>query len=296
MLRSAEAHYRRQQRLTATAVLAARRVWQQVESDAVLDSWNSTRATVVVAQVQRAAARDAADYVGLALDEQNIAASVEGRVAAGAFAGRASDGRPLNTLLTAPAYRTLNRLGRGMAAGDALAAGGKVLDRIVTTQIQDAARGAASVGMVARPAVTGYVRMLNPPSCSRCAVLAGKFYEWNAGFLRHPNCDCRHVPSTAAVAGDLRTDPRAYFESLDAAQQRKVFTAAGAKAIRDGADIGQVVNARRGMSTAGGAAARRTTTAGARRGQQRLTPEGIYELASDRGEAIRLLRAHRYLV
>lgn len=54
----------------------------------------------------------------------------------------------------------------------------------------------------------------------------------------------------------MRTDPKAYFRSLSRAEQDRAFTAAGAEAIRLGADIGQVVNARRG--------ARGLTTAGAR--------------------------------
>lgn len=42
------------------------------------------------------------------------------------------------------------------------------------------------------------------------------------------------------------TGPGDYFESLDRAEQDKIFTKAGAQAIRDRADINQVVNARRG--------------------------------------------------
>ena len=96
----------------------------------------------------------------------------------------------------------------------------QAFDLIVTTQLQDVARQASSIALGSRPAVDGYVRMLNPPSCSRCAVLAGKFYRRNRGFARHPKCDCRHVPATEVSAGDLRTDPNRYFESLDAAAGR----------------------------------------------------------------------------
>ena len=42
----------------------------------------------------------------------------------------------------------------------------------------------------------------------------------------------------------------AYCEALSPAEQGRVFTTAGAEAVRLGADISQVVNARRGMSTA----------------------------------------------
>lgn len=135
-------------------------------------------------------------------------------------------------------------------------------------------------------------------------MLAGKFFRFNDGFQRHPLCDCIHIPSSENVAGDLTTDPKAYFESLSAEDQNRYFTKAGAQAIRDGSDIGQVVNARRGMSTAAGPSGRRrlvrrdgvfTTTSGARRGQARLMPESIYEQASDRAEALALLKQHGYL-
>ena len=79
--------------------------------------------------------------------------------------------------------------------------------------------------------------------------------------------------------------------------QEDVFTVAGARAIRDGADMAQVVNARRGMTTAQVGAERiLATKAGATRGRVRLMPETIMQIAgSDRPEAIRLLRLHGYL-
>ena len=90
--------------------------------------------------------------------------------------------------------------------------------------------------------------------------------------------------------------------------QDRIFTAAGARAIRDdGADIYQVVNARRGMSPA--SSALRTTLEGTTRygyagrrtgplagtGQPRLMPEAIYQLAHSREKARALLRQHGYL-
>src|SRR5690606_25685747 len=123
---------------------------------------------------------------------------------------------------------------------------GRWLERAASTALSDTARQGEVVAMARRP-VAGYVRMLVPPSCSRCALLAGKFYRFNDGFLRHPYCGCRHMPASEALAGDLALAARVYFDSLSEAEQRRVFTVAGAEAIRDGADIGRVVNARRGM-------------------------------------------------
>ena len=289
MLASAEAHYVRQQRITAAALTAARRA-----RFGSLD-----RLVAVVAAGQVLAARDSAASVPLMLAEQGIETDVAGVVSARALAGSASDGRGLRGLLD---------FTRDPRVTDYLFA------LIVSTQLQDAARGAASVAIAARPKVTGYVRMLNPPSCSRCAVLAGRRYRWNAGFERHPKCDCRHVPASEDTAGDLTTNPHAYFESLSKAEQDSAFTKAGAQAIRDGADAGQVVNARRGMETAQRGRLTRTKAFGqdlyvtsegmtkrgtayaARGGKKvRLMPESIYELAEDRADAIRLLKAHGYI-
>jgi hypothetical protein len=216
-----------------------------------------------------------------------------------------------------PAFETQAFIDQGMPAAQATAIGQRHLERIVATQVADAARVATGVAQVNDRAVRGYVRMLTPPSCSRCVVLAGKFYSANAGFDRHPLCDCVHIPAAEHLP-DQATDPRRYFDSLTESQQDATFTKAGARAIRDGADTAQVVNARRGMSKA--ASGRRTTErvfgrdvyltregitkrgqAGRRLGKRnrgvRLMPEQIYlEAAGDRAEAIRLLRLHSYLL
>jgi hypothetical protein len=55
-----------------------------------------------------------------------------------------------------------------------------------------------------------------------------------------------HIPAAEDRADDIRTNPRAWFDSLSKAEQDKQFTKAGAESIRLGADISQVVNARRG--------------------------------------------------
>jgi hypothetical protein len=290
MLTSATEHYKRQQRITAAGLVSARRAWARGDM---------ARVVSIVTATQLVAAREAAASVPLMLAEQDISTDAAGEVNARAFAGVASDGRPLDSLLAIP---------------ESVGA----LELIVATQVQDAARGAAGVAVTSRPAATGYVRMLNPPSCSRCAVLAGKFYRWNTGFQRHPRCDCRHVPSSENVAGDLTTNPNEYFDSLSPAEQDKHFTKAGAQAIRDGADISQVVNARRGMSTAqiGGRKALVTTEGTTARGiagkrlgdlrksgekyrrsgRPRVMPETIYDVAADRADAIRLLKVNGFIL
>jgi hypothetical protein len=147
--------------------------------------------------------------------------------------------------------------------------------------------------------------MLNPPSCSRCVVLAGKFYRWNDGFLRHEGCDCSHIPAIEDVEDDLTTDPMVYFRSLSRKQQDDTFGKANAQAIRDGADINQVVNAttRGGVRTAQGGfvytlegATKRGLYGKRSGGILRPTPWQIYRDAhGDQAEATRLLRRFRYI-
>jgi hypothetical protein len=252
--------------------------------------------------------------------------------------------RPLIT-----AYRAI---GQGASADEGLRAGRGLLATIVRSEVADAGRGAVGVGITGRRTIQGYVRVVQPPACARCVILAGKEYGWNKGFQRHPRCDCIHLPTTLIARHQHRgglhgdsfspttrpgssargfTDPRAYFQGLSRAEQDRVFTSAGAQAIRDGGDMGQIVNARRGMTTVDSYGRRvaattegttrrgyfyrqerarteaRTGTRFARRGDvgrglprfqlrtPRLMPEEIYRLASDREDAIRMLRRFGYL-
>jgi hypothetical protein len=205
-----------------------------------------------VTALQVKAAESGAEYGADTLSAQRISADPEGEFDPRSLAGFASDGRTLESLLLMPTFIVRDALAAGFEAPVAFDRGGKSLEQAVHTQIGDAARTAASVDITSRPGV-GWVRMLNPPSCSRCTVLAGRFYRWNSGFKRHPRDDCVHVATNARAAkrGGLVDDPKGYFNSLSREEQDRIFTKDGAQAIRDGADIGQDVNARRGMSTAG---------------------------------------------
>lgn len=294
------AHYRRQVALARRAAAAVDRLWRGVDARIIAASWlaNLGELLAVVSSAQGIAAAAAGVYVDDALAAQGVSVEPAGRLRVLGFAGVASDGRDLAPLLQRPAFTALKALQRGAPLADALTGGRVQLDMIVRTQIADAGRVADAVAIAARPAVTGYVRMLSPPSCSRCLVLAGRRYGWNAGFKRHPRCDCRHIPVVEDSGDDLRTDPRRAFDAMSRAEQDKTFTAAGAQAIREGADIARVVNARRGMYEAGGR--KFTTEATTRRGinrRVRIMPEQILRDANgDRGEAIRLLRLHGYIL
>lgn len=323
-------HYRAQQRLAVATVAAGRRAWTRLrpfaDPSSDLDTgWQQVAPSLVTltSAAQIAAARSGAAYVPQTLDELGERSDPVAATNPAALAGVAPDGRSLDGLLYSAVTTTKLSIGRGLSIGAAHAAGGSWLEAILETILADTARSAAGVAIAAERGTTfGWVRMVNPPCCSRCAILAGRWYGWNAGFLRHPRCDCRHIPAPEHAAHDLTTDPTVYFGSLSPAEQDRTFTKAGAQAIRDGADVGQVVNARRGMSTAGatqtttntagqvvnvrhqvartrnvGGQQVLTTTAGRtlRRGP-RLMPEAIYRQAGDdKAEAQRLLRLHGYL-
>jgi hypothetical protein len=190
-----------------------------------------------------------------------------------------------------PGIVTLEAIAEGQPLNRAMAAGGALAELAAHTQVADAGRVADLTGMTGRGS-PGFVRMVVGATCSRCIVLAGRWYRWNAGFDRHPKCDCVGIPA-AENDIDLRTDPKKVFASMTAVEQDQVFTKAGAQAIRDGADMAKVVNARRGMQTAADGRLYTTEAAGRR---PRLMPEQIFRDAKDRDDAVRLLRLHGYIL
>lgn len=152
----------------------------------------------------------------------------------------------------------------------------------------------------------GYVRMLQPPSCDRCAILAGTWYRWNKGFERHPFCDCIHIPASEAASDDLTADPMAYFRSLSPEQQAYYFGKANSEAIREGASIFAVVNAQRKGAMFTADDGRRYTTVGTRAKRRKrdggsppvLRPtvwQIMRDAKGDRAEALRLLELYRYV-
>jgi hypothetical protein len=259
-LELADRRYRSGVKLQHTTTRAALSLWRGVDGSHIDASWLRIAplllALVTRAQEQAAAGSDA--YVAAALSAQGLDSDALGAVVPTALAGVASDGRELSTLLQSPVIAAKTLIGQGASTAKALQSGRFVLGMIVGTQVADAGRVADGMATVSRPRAQGYVRMLSTPSCSRCIILAGRFYRWSAGFDRHPLCDCRHIPASEDTADNLTTDPKAYFASLSREEQDKAFTQAGAQAIRDGADINQVVNARRGARGLNAAAGRRT--------------------------------------
>lgn len=229
--------------------------------------------------------------------------------------GYAPSGIDLKSYLDIPATHALAAIGRGMDVARALDMGLALLERMTSSMIDDTARSAAGVSVAQRQNV-GYIRVEDPDCCARCMILAGKWYRWNDGFLRHPHCHGRHIPVKGKAQAERNgwiTDPMDRFNRLDHDGQDRLLGPSSAQAVRDGADIYQVVNARRGVKTVAGGrrnVIHMTTTEGTTRygwsrmlaqsqgrtQRFRLTPEGIYSLSRSRDEAIRLLRREGYII
>lgn len=317
-------HYLQQQRTVRRAANRAQRLWRSMSPSDLDASWVALSDGLVatVASGQQQAAAPAQSYVGAVVHADGGSPAPEGSVRTAAFVGVAADGRPLKSLLYQPVIETRWRLLSGQSGQDALDGALAMLLQEIETEVADAGRAADGVSIASDRTVTGYVRVLSPPSCARCTILAGRVYASAVAFQRHPHCDCVHLPTTRYRSSPLM-DPAAYFHSLSAAEQNRIFTVAGAQAIRDGADIMSVVNARRGMYTAsaygrGLQATREGTTRrglfyqqerrraiergliprtgyGFRMTTPRLLPEEIYRLAESRDEVIAMLRRYGYL-
>ncbi|USY19717.1 hypothetical protein NE857_31560 [Nocardiopsis exhalans] len=304
-------HQRAQEATADQAAAAVTEVWDRVDPDDIGRSWAGLvpRATTILAASQLAAALGATEY----LDELlGMAAPALSGVAAGALSGVASDGRSLETLLLQPGITTRTLIQRGVPPTRALMSGRVQLHTIATTQTADAARAAEQLGMAVRPRVVAYTRVVSAKACSRCMILAGREYSWSTGFLRHPRCKCTMRPLRIGERVEGHDDPRDLFDGLTKAEQDRRFGRHAAEAIREGADMSQVVNARRGMTTA---QARYTTEGTTRRGYAgrrlgnltnrdgryvrsatpRLMPEAIIRDARDREHALELLYEHGYL-
>jgi hypothetical protein len=320
----AERHTARQKRIVAGTVRAGAREWASLDPDDLSGSWRRVgpRLAALLAAGQSAAAADGADYVDQAVRAQGVDPDPQGRVVPEALAGWAADGRPLDTLLLRTLITTKEGLGRGMRMGDALDLGGNLLSMYLATEVGDAGRGGEGVAMHASPRVRTYVRTMGGRGCARCAILAGGIYHVDTAFLRHPCCQCRNVPiADGGKSAPATVDAEAYFRGLSRAEQDRLFTIGGARAIRDGASITSVVNARRGVYSATSygrrlratrdsttrrglfyqaerrrAVARGDTTPGAfRLRTPRLLPEEIYAQADSFEQALEMLRRYGYL-
>jgi len=202
-------------------------------------SWSRIAPSLVglTSGAQLAAAREGVAYVPAVLDETGQPDEPLAEIRPRAFAGAASDGRSLAGLLEGAVVASKRAVGRGVDGGDALAYGQRWLEQALQSAVEDAARDAIQASVIARPRMQ-WVRVVNPPCCSRCAVLAGKTFGWNASFPRHPRCDCLALPVTVANADSYLTDPTA----LAKRGLIKDLTPDQRQRIDDGHDLAKVLN------------------------------------------------------
>lgn len=318
--------YRRQ---ALTSQASARRVQERFRRVDVgnLSQWveaHSDELVVPILDGQAEAAGRAGRYVSAQSAEQNVAAPQ-------------FDVDPLMFTTDPDSLASMAYSAAVIAPKQAAAAGlspvlaGRVaarrLVRLASTAVADAGREATQASLVAS-GHEGWVRMLQLPSCRDCAVQAGKFFKWNTGFQRHPNCDCVHIPASEAsgiVGAELNVT-----EAIRSGQVSGLSKAETTAILEDGADPAQIINARRGglqTTEMFGRKVQHTTEGTTRRGlhggyrrdvdgvlhrradsewvkangyrrvqRPRLSPGEIYRQAGDnRAEAIRLLLENGYI-
>lgn len=283
--------YDRQQRIAAVTVASLRRLVLRMGDDFDAGWWRIRARAVEALQLGRAATIHAAEpYMSAVLAETQQAGVPVGAVIPAGFLAAAPNGDQVVDTLDALPVKAKTAVGGGATVSEARIAAASWLGRVALTMLADTSRDVYQTDMISRPQVTGYVRMVSPGACSRCVILAGKRFLWNQGFQRHPNCNCRHIPASEQVAGDMTTDPYAFFQSLSEKEQSRVFGKHNAQAIRDGADIYRVENIRmRGMKVSGRDDLVRYG------GKTRRTVADIYGRDPNRQFVIDNLRHHGYI-
>jgi len=310
------------------ALAAATRLWRRMGSD-----FDASYARLepsllaVLFSAQERVADGALAYIPDALGD--AAPDPIYKSAGSRFVGVAGDGMPVASMAYGAVIHAKQAVAAGLEQGAALARAGQFLNLSAGTMLSDTGRAAEKVSGGAHR-VRHYVRMLNPPSCGRCVILAGKTTTQREAFDRHPGCDCRNVPSAEDTGDDSRTDPHAYLSELSPAEQdRALGSKANGQAFRDGADMNQIINAYRksgGVRPAQihGVNIKYTREGTTRRGyaywqmsqaeyvkkqgvfkdnsmyfrlkSPRLMPESIYSIAKDQDDAKRLLKLYGWIV
>ena len=295
-------HYRSQQKVALAGVRAVRRAVKAAETPEKASSVTAT----TVATYQLAAAVNGAQTMASEAGRDLLSAPAS-------FAGTTQLGWPIETPIETIFDRLLTEVGGEIdrLADEMLGS----LDLFVQSEIIASGSDAASVEIAGGPEWTNFVRVLVPPSCDRCTVLAGRIYRDLDGFARHPKCDCQHWPVeswAAAEAAGLTTNPDQAFERGEV----RGLSKADAQAVRDGADLQAVVNAKRGggrrpqgmtnvvSAEIFGRTVKATLEGTTKRAEWRrqhpdlpirLRPESIYEHAKDREDVMRLLRLYGYM-
>lgn len=308
----ARRHQRSVHNITAAAVVEADKAWSMVDVDNLDASWNlaAPRAAALVGAAQAAAASTSDDYLAGLAEARGVRDAPVGKINPAGFRDFTAAGIPVAQLLVGTVFSVKTLIGRGWKPAEAYESGRKLFANTVTTAVGDQARQGVTAAMGVRASglrqgwVGGYTRQVSAGACSRCIILAGRRYQTEEAFERHPGCLCTHIPSAEDVDDDPTTDPQAAFDAMTEEEQNEAFGKANAEAIRQGADMNQVVNAtRRGgvYSVDGNRFTRVGTTRrgsyGATSKAARMTPETIFKAANgDPDEAVRLLRFYKYIL
>lgn len=226
--------------LAALTGVRVRRLWRdRLDLGDVYGSWWAALPAVrmLLWAAVTAAVQQAEPYVAGMVSDAGEQSDPVGRVQVQPFL----DGVTVPRLAVAAA-RMLRRIGDGDSPQRAAGVGEWLAGAMARDIVADAGRDADLVALAAEPAVTGYVRVVNPPVCGRCAILAGRVYRVSE-FLRHPQCDCGMRPVVRGQQPPRTFDPGSYFASLAEPDQNRLFGAAQADAIRGGADVTRAVNA-----------------------------------------------------
>lgn len=249
MTRADRAYYVAQQRVVRNVADTAQSAWSGLNPADVNGSWEQARPVIVdaVEQAQADAAALAPRYIAGTLAAAHAVSRPLGELVNAAFAGRATNGLPLASLMDFAFSYYQRALALEAPPSEAKALGLARLLRYTSTEVADAGRLAVHIGSVLEPEVAGYERVVHLPACGRCIQLAGRLYRYSTGFLRHPRCDCSMKPVTRDQWRTERptNSPATLFAAMTRAQQDKAFGPGGATAIRAGADLSRVVNARR---------------------------------------------------
>jgi hypothetical protein len=243
----AEARQQRLERIALRAQARTLRLWRQRMGQDFDTGWASAEAGIVAATVaaQTAAATGATPYLAATARADGLKGEYGGPVNPTAWAGVDGSGRDLSGLLFGAVTTAKTLIGRGAGLASALQGGGMYLSAMTSTAVMDAGRSANLTALTSLN-YTHYVRVVQPGACSRCAILAGIQTSAHT-FRRHVSCRCSQAPENDPGGVDNQyASPTDYFESLSPAEQDRVFTKAGAEAIRLGGDPVTVVTARRG--------------------------------------------------
>lgn len=247
-LQAVDTFHKRVAAREAVAVRAAHHAWSRVDKNDIRGSWARIKQPLVdvLSDMQEQAVDAGLDVNVDVMAETGQYSAPEALVDSHAFSKYSAGGVPLDEWVDRPAIRTLELIKEGVGSEEALERVGGLFSSSIATNLADVIRQAQQADITTRRHM-GYIRCCNADACKWCIVLSGKIYRYNTGFERHMNCHCYHLPINLDDVGsvmDIAPTPMEMFNRLSEEEQNKRFGILGAKSIRAGADIGQIVNSK----------------------------------------------------